>query len=181
MSKFVRVMYDLKSDASGFTFKLNEINEAENWYKENGEINPTGGFYFSTEEGIIRWLLRGNVIYDVIIPEDAIVIQDQEKPNIIYRANKIIIGNPKKINDEYAIELYKKSNLPESIYLKVIGILAMCGYEKASLKVIEDKVTKDNINIVLETYISTKIYLNEKSDKEIYNKILKFLKEKYKK
>ena len=65
MSKYVRVMYDLKSDASGYEFKLNEINEANNWYKEDGTLNPIGGFYFSTEEGIVRWLLRGNIIYDV--------------------------------------------------------------------------------------------------------------------
>ena len=43
-------MYGLKSDASGYEFKLNEINEANNWYKEDGTTNPIGGFYFSTED-----------------------------------------------------------------------------------------------------------------------------------
>ena len=132
------------------------------------------------KKGIIRWLLRGNVIYDVSIPNDAIVIKVQENPNIVFRTNKIIISNPKEITDEYAIELYKKSELPERVYFRVIGILAMCGYENASLEVIKDKVTNQNIDIVLEAYLNTKIYLNESRNKKVYNKILRFLKETYK-
>ena len=114
MSKYVRVMYDLKSDASGKDYKLGEVNEATNWYKEDGSLNPIGGFYFSTEEGIVRWLLRGDTIYDVEIPDDAIVV-DESGSNIVYRTNKIIVKNPKKITDEYAIELYKKSKLPDKL------------------------------------------------------------------
>ncbi len=29
-----------------------------------------GGFNFSTEDKILRWLVRGDTLYDVIIPED---------------------------------------------------------------------------------------------------------------
>ena len=174
MSKYVRVMYGLKSDASGYEFKLNEINEANNWYKEDGTTNPIGGFYFSTEEGIVRWLLRGNIIYDVEIPKDAIVVEEKGS-NIVFRSNKIIIKNPRKITDEYAIELYKKSKLPETIYYRVIGILAMCGYEKASLEVIKDKVNSNNLDEVIEYVISTNIYLNEKRDKDCYNRIVEKL------
>ena len=33
-----------------------------------------GGFNFSTEDKILRWLVRGNTIYDVVILEDAEII-----------------------------------------------------------------------------------------------------------
>lgn len=180
MSKYVRVMNGLESDASKYKFKLNEVNEAKNWYKEDEKTNPTGGFYFSTEEGIIRWLLRGDTIYDVTIPEDAFLVKENNTRNIVFRANKIIISNPKKITDEYAIELYKKSNLPEDIYFRIIGILAMCGYEKASKVIIDERINEKNIKEAIDYYISTNIYLNEKRDRKAYNKILKILKEKYK-
>lgn len=175
MSKYVRVMYDLKSDASGKEYKLGEISEATNWYKDDGTLNPKGGFYFSTEEGIVRWLLRGDTIYDVVIPDDAIVI-DESGSNIVYRTNKIIINNPKKITDEFAVELYKKSKLPETVNYRLIGILAMCGYEKASLEVIKDKVNKDNIDEVIDYVTRTNIYLNQYRDKKCYDRILLKLK-----
>lgn len=175
MSKYVRVMYDLKSDASGKDYKLGEVNEATNWYKEDGSLNPIGGFYFSTEEGIVRWLLRGDIIYDVVIPDDAIVV-DESGSNIVYRTNKIIVKNPKKVTDEYAIELYKKSKLPDNVNYRLIGILAMCGYEKASLEVIKDKVNNDNIDEIIDSVIGTDIYLNEKRDIDCYDRILSKLK-----
>lgn len=171
MSKYVRVMYGLTSDAGKKEFKLNEVNESNNWYKEDGTVNPLGGFYFSTEEGIVRWLLRGDTIYDVEIPDDAIVV-DESESNIVYRTNKIIIKNPKKITDEYAIELYKKSKLPDKVNYRLIGILAMAGYEKASLEVIKDKVNNDNINEVIDYVVATNIYLNDKRNRECYDKIL---------
>lgn len=33
-----------------------------------------GGFNFSTESKILRWLVRGDTIYDVELPEDAEVV-----------------------------------------------------------------------------------------------------------
>ena len=80
MIKYVRVMDGLKSNAGGFEYKLDEINVAEKWNPNNLEPEEMGGFNFGTEDKILRWLHRGDTIYDVIIPEDAEVIQvDDEK------------------------------------------------------------------------------------------------------
>ena len=51
----------------------------------------------------------------------------------------------------------------------------MCGYEKASLEVIKDKDNSNNIDEVIKYVISTNIYLNEKRDKECYNRIVEKL------
>ena len=57
-----------------------------------------GGFNFFTENKILRWLLRGDVLYEVIIPDDAEVIECDSisAPHGVFRTNKIIITNPKK-------------------------------------------------------------------------------------
>ena len=79
-----------------------------------------GGFNFSTEDKILRWLIRGDTLYDVEIPSDALVIDCPSKsaPHGVFRSNKIILHNPRKITDEIALDLYKKSKLPEISYFK---------------------------------------------------------------
>ena len=92
MTKYVRVMDGLKSNAGGFEYKLDEVNIATLWNPNETEPDKMGGFNFSTEDKILRWLHRGDTIYDVIIPNDTEVIQvDKEKG--IYRSNKIIVTN----------------------------------------------------------------------------------------
>ncbi len=109
MSKYVRVMDGLKSNAGGFKYKIDEENVADNWNTNSLDAEEMGGFNFSTEDKILRWLHRGDTIYDVIIPNDAEVINvDKEKG--IYRSNKIIVTNPRKITDEMVLELYKKKH-----------------------------------------------------------------------
>ena len=74
MTKYVRVMDGLKSNAGGFDYKLDEINVAEKWDPTSLEPEKMGGFNFGTEDKILRWLHRGDTIYDVVIPDDAEVI-----------------------------------------------------------------------------------------------------------
>ena len=71
MSKYVRVMDGLKSNASGEEFKLDEIITAKTWNPEEKEPEKMGGFNFSTEDKILRYIFRGDTIYEVIIPDDA--------------------------------------------------------------------------------------------------------------
>lgn len=58
--KYMKIMLGTKSHVGGFEYNLNEVNETNNW-------NPKdfGGFNFSTEDKILKWLLRGDTIYDV--------------------------------------------------------------------------------------------------------------------
>ena len=74
MNKYVRVMDGLKSNAGGFEYKLDEINIAHKWDTSTLEPEQMGGFNFGTEDKILRWLHRGDTIYDVIVPEDAEII-----------------------------------------------------------------------------------------------------------
>ena len=71
MKKFVKVLDGEMSNAGGFKYKINEVNEAMNWNPKADEAKAMGGFSFSSEDKIFRWLLRGNTIYDVEIPIDA--------------------------------------------------------------------------------------------------------------
>ena len=104
MSKYVRVMDGAKSNAGGFEYKLDEVNIAKLWNPSTMEPDKMGGFNFGTEDKILRWLHRGDTIYDVDIPNDAIVILCDESKGV-YRSNKIIVSNPKKITDDLVLYL----------------------------------------------------------------------------
>ena len=176
MKKYVRVMDGLKSNAGGFEYKLNEINFAKNWNPNSLEPEKMGGFNFGTEDKILRWLHRGDTIYDVIIPEGAEVIKiDDDKG--IYRSNKIIVTNPRKITDEMVIKLYKKSNLSDKIIAQCLLTLIWKNRIEISKYIIKDRVSLDNIDKIIEEFIN---YTGDKnlsyeSTKEIYN-ILKEIK-----
>lgn len=81
MKKYVKVIDGLTSNANGFKYKINEINVANIWNPTATTPEYIGGFNFSTEDKILRFIFRGDTIYDVIIPEDAEVIEC-EHPNV---------------------------------------------------------------------------------------------------
>lgn len=68
-------MYGTKSHAGGFEYKIDEVNEADNQNPEASNPEEFGGFKFSTEDKILRWILRGDTIYDVEILNDAEIIE----------------------------------------------------------------------------------------------------------
>ena len=107
-----------------------------------------GGFCVSTFDYIFRWLIRGDTLCEVIIPENEKIYKTVSE-NGIYIAEKIILTNPTKIDDDFATELYLKSNLPEVSYFKAMTACAICGYIKTALKVCEDKVNKDNVDTAI--------------------------------
>ena len=111
-NKYVKVMFNTKSGASDFVYKVNEINVSNNWNPNEKKGRNFGGFNYTTEDCILRWLHRGDTIYDVEIPKDAENIK-VEGATTIYRTNKIIINNPRKVTDDMALEFYKISNIPE--------------------------------------------------------------------
>ena len=75
-----------------------------------------------------------------------------EGATTIYRCNKIILTNPRKVTDEMAMEFYKKSNIPEKSYYKALGAVALMNYKNTALAILRDKVNKNNIDIVLEEW-----------------------------
>lgn len=152
--KYLKVMFGIKSGASGFEYKIGEINIADVWNPTELDPKKMGGFNFSTENKILRWLVRGDTIYDVTIPEDAEVVDcpSESAPHGVYRSNKIIISNPRTVDDNMAMDLYFKSELPEKSYFKAMAGCAVRGYIKTALKILEDKVNSNNIDLAISEF-----------------------------
>lgn len=123
-----------------------------------------GGFNFSTYTKILRWILRGDTIYDVEIPEDAEVI-DCPSPNCphgVFRSNKIILKNPQKLTEEIVMNLYKVSDLPEKTYYQCLVILSQFrDYTNVAKEIIKDRINKQNINACIEEF---ERYVSDKHD-----------------
>lgn len=187
MNKYLKVMYGTKSGASNFEYKLNQINVAKTWNPNELDPKKMGGFNFSTETKILRWLVRGDTIYDVELPEYAEVIDcpNNSAPHRIFRSNKIIISNPRPVTDNMAMQLYLKSDLPEKSYYKAMAGCAVRGYMNTALKIFEDKVNKSNINVAIMEYedfckqdpneeFNEEKHLNDQT-RLIYNKLKQLL------
>ena len=179
MNKYLKVMFENKG--VDFEYKIGEVNIANNCNPNTYDPKEMGGFNFSTEDKILRWLIRGDTIYDVEVPIDAEIIDcpSESAPHGVFRSNKIIISNPRKVTDDMAMNFYIKSNLPEKSYYKSLAGCAIRGYRNTCLKIIEDKVNKSNINLVLseiddfvKPYQSSGLADN---GYEVYNEVMEIL------
>lgn len=153
MSKYVKWIYGNKSNHNDFEYKIDEINITDNWHP-NGDFDNMGGFNFTNEENALRWVTRGDVLYDVIVPEHTKVIDvpNSKTPSGILRSNKIIITNPRPITEELMSYLYHKSKLPTETYYECIAALAMHNCRNVCLDIIRDKVNLNNIDTVLDYF-----------------------------
>lgn len=79
---------------------------------------------------------------------------------IVYRTNKIIIKNPRKVTDDMAYQFYKISNIPEKSYYKALAAA-----------ILNDKVNKNNINQVIDEW-NDFIDHGGKSDRKNINKLV---------
>ena len=145
MEKYVRVMDGIKSNSSGFEYKLDEINISNNWNPNEIEPDKMGGFNFGREDKILRWLHRGDTIYDVIVPDDAEVILCNEEKGV-WRTNKIIVTNPRMITNEIVMELYKKTTLSNKVLAQCLQILLWKNRMEMSEFIVNDKVNKENVD-----------------------------------
>lgn len=151
--KLLKVMFGNTSGANNSVkYELNEVNVAHRWNPNTLDPKEMGGFNFSTEDKILRWLVRGDTLYDITIPSDAEVVncKSESAPNGVFRTNKIIISNPRKVTDDIAMELYLKSDLPEKSYYKALAGLMVRGYPNTCKKLIADRINKNNIDLALE-------------------------------
>ena len=153
MKKYVRVMDGIKSNASGFEYKLDEVKIAKLWNPNTMEPDKMGGFNFGTEDKILRWLHRGDTIYDVIIPDDAEVILCDENKGV-YRANKIIVSNPRKITDNLVMDLYKKTTLSNKILADCLVTLIWKDRIEISKYIINDMINKNNVDEFYTEFIN---------------------------
>lgn len=153
--KYLKVMFGKNSGAdNNFVYKIGEVNIATYWNPSTFDPKEMGGFNFSVEDKILRWLVRGDTIYDVSIPDDAEVIDcpSDSAPHGVFRTNKIILSNPRKVTDEMALEFYKKSNLPEKSYFKAMAGCAVRGYINTAVQIFNDKINKSNIDLAFNEF-----------------------------
>lgn len=166
MKKYVRVMDGTKSNAGGFEYKLDEINYSDNWNPNEIEPDKMDGFNFGSEDKILRWLHRGDTIYDVIVPEDAeIVLCNEEKG--VWRANKIIVTNPRIITDEIVMELYNKTTLSNKVIAQCLQTLLWKNRLEISKYIIRDRVNKENIDEFIKEFEN----YNKKVEKFNYDEL----------
>jgi len=64
----------------------------------------------------------------------------------VYRSNKIIVSNPKKITDDLVMDLYKKTTLSNRILAECLVTLIWKDRIKISKYIINDRVNKDNFD-----------------------------------
>ena len=127
MSKYLKVINGTISHANGFEYKINEVNIAQKWDPKANTPEEMGGFNFSTENKILRWVIRGDTLYDVKLPEDAemIEVESISAPHGVFRSNKIIVSNPRKLTPDLVMDLYLKSDLPEKSYFQCLSFLSL--------------------------------------------------------
>lgn len=154
--RYLKVMFGTTSGAnSSLTYKIGKVNVTNHWNPNSLNPEEMGGFNFSVEDKILRWLVRGDTIYDVTIPDDAEIIDcpSESAPHEVFRTNKIILSNPRKVTDEMALDFYRKSDLPEKSYFKAMAGCAVRGYINTALEIFHDKVNTSNIGVALDEFM----------------------------
>lgn len=175
---FVRVMFGNTSSADHtISINLDEITSSKKWNRTSSDPAEMGGFSFSNETNILRWFVRGDTLYDVKIPPNTEIVQciNPSTPYGVFRANKIIITNPRPITDDLALYYYQKSSIPEKTYYKALAGLALRGCINTAKQLIKDKVTNDNIEEVIREFNDFPKPYRKEDNKEVYAEIVNLL------
>ena len=175
--KYLKVMF--KNKGTNFVYTIDEVNIAPVWNPNADNPKDFGGFNFSDREHILRWLHRGDTLYDVIVPSDAEVIDviESATPHGVFRSNKIIITNPRIVTDEIAIDSYNKAKIPEKAYPKALAAVSVMNYKNTAYAILKDKVNKNNIDFVLEEWND---FINHKGSNDRKNQLVLEIEEKLK-
>ena len=159
-------------------FDIEKVITCDTWDPNNADWDKRGGLNFTNEECALRWMSRGDTLYEVEVPKDAEIVEvkNDKTPGGIIVANKIILKNPIPISEELLVEFYKKSKLPLTTYFECIGLLSSRGYYNLALTIIKDKVNMDNIDLALEEFNSS-IKPWHEVDYDCYKKVKEILEE----
>ena len=71
-------------------FEINKVNICDVWDPTNSEWDKRGGFNFTNEKCALRWMSRGDTLYEVEVPIDGEVVEveNQKIQNLLI--NEII-------------------------------------------------------------------------------------------
>jgi hypothetical protein len=168
--KYVRVMNGVTSHASGYQFKLNEVNIADIWNPAANNPKDFGGFNFTDETHVLRWMIRGDTLYDVVIPEDAevVAVENGNTPGGVWRTNRVIVTNPRVITDAMCLEFCQIAQLPEKTWFHVLAIMAGKGFAQTCDWITQHKVNPGNIELCISEYSEFAFY----NDSGIYDAVL---------
>ncbi len=180
--KYYRFIQTERKYEDGRRFPINEIVKCDKKINLKAEdMEQMGGFFISDKDFIFRWLIRGDTLCEVIIPENEKIYKTPTKYGI-YLADSIILTNPQKVDDEYAMKLYLQSKLLEKEYFKTMTACAICGYMKTAFRVCHDKVNIENIEQAIEEFEgfckrrNGENFIDNKMAKENINKLYEKLK-----
>ena len=176
MEKYYKVTYgnaSLVQDINN-TYKVGEVIESKTW---NPYESNKGGFTFYKKDKIFKYLITGNMLYEVV-PEDVVY---EEKD--IYYSKKIKYLNPIKLTDELALKIYEESNLTKKSYYKCLALCAINNYFKTCERIIEDYVSEETIEDILNEYekFNVKNLKDDTKGYEGYKKVYNLLKNNKKK
>lgn len=180
MKKFYKVLLGTESSACpGFHYNVDTETIAPHWNPAGDGPAEIGGFNIATEAAMLRWICRGNILYDVILPEDAEIVyppNDQIQGELA-RVNKLILTNPRPMTDEIAMHFYKKAKFHHQEYFKILVICAICGHTKTCEAILHDHVTPVNARECLMVWDSflTPEHCSYPYNPELYRNIRKLL------
>lgn len=177
---YVKAINTIREYADGRRFPMNEIVKADKEINIMAiEKEDMGGINVTNYQSVLRWLLRGDTLCDVTIPEDGKIYETISfaTKGGTFRANKIILSNPRIIDDKLALELYKMSDLPWKSYIQVLAYISTQGFKDTSYNILKDKINSENAKEALEIFDN---YLEKKTNPmpDLYIEILKSIKEK---
>lgn len=176
--KYVKTINTIREYQDGRRFPMNEVVIADK--KINilaTEKEEMGGLNVANYQSVLRWLLRGDTLCDVTIPDNGKIYETISfaTNHGTFRADKIILSNPKIIDDKLALELYKMSDLPWKSYIQILAYISTQGFTETGYRIFEDKVNKENSREALDIFDN---YLERKSNPmpDLYNEILNMIK-----
>lgn len=137
-----------------YTYKLNEINVSKSFNEIEQHDN---GLYFADEQNILNFLGYGNMIYEVVLPDDARIVEIYDACKE-YKADKIIIKNPQEITPELVQKFLE--NGATICNEKIIGVLNDLTKNKQEeiLNVILNTIDENDPNIAYEILNSDATY-----------------------
>lgn len=152
VNEYYKVVQLKSTYSDGKSFPINEVVTADKKINFNTtDPKEVGGFCVSNYKCIFRWLIRGDTLCKVKIPEDGNIYQ-AESENGIYIADKIILTDPITLDDNLATKLYYDSKLPEVSYFITLAVCSIKGYINTALLILSEKINENNVDEAIHEF-----------------------------
>lgn len=179
-AKYVKAINTIREYDDRRKFPMNEVVVADKEINIAAiEKEDIGGLNVANYQSILRWLVRGDTLCDVVIPEDGKIYETISfaTNHGTFRANKIILSNPRIVDDKLALNLYRVSDLPWKSYIQTLAYISTQGFKETCYKIFNNKIDSKNAKEAFEIYDN---YLEKRSNPmpDLYIEILNMIKNK---